>query len=141
MLSSGGKYSGEKMRYSDYVFDFEKLNVYKKALAFANQVFTITLNFRKEIQYSLGDQFRRAVLSICNNVAEGSRKSGKARKQYYDYALDSARECIPMITLCVLQGQIDAQKEASLRDECVQICNMLYKLGLSLRPSPLTLNT
>jgi len=91
----------------------------------------MTLQFRKEIQYSLGDQFRRAALSICNNIAEGSRKHGRAKKQFYDYALDSARECIPMISICVVQNEITRDKEEYLRDRCVQIGNMLYRLGSS----------
>ncbi len=121
------------MKYSNYVFDFERLDVYKMALEFTNQIFSLTLNFRKEIQYSLGDQFRRAALSICNNIAEGSRKGGKAKGQFYDYAFDSARECVPMISLSVMQGQIDKAKEEYLRDQCIQICNMLYKLSNSAR--------
>ena len=91
------------MEQNGYEFDFERLNVYQKALDFTNEIFTITLNFRRKIQYSLGDQFRRAALSICNNLAEGSRKSAKGRKQFYDYALDSARECVPMISLSIKQ--------------------------------------
>ena len=118
--------------YLNYKFDFEKLDVYKLALEFANEIFTITLKFRREIQYSLGDQFRRAALSICNNIAEGSRKSRKGRKQFYDYALDSARECIPMISLSVMQNQIDQEKEANLRGKCIHICNMIYKLSNSI---------
>ena len=116
------------MDYKNYKFDFEKLDVYQKALDFTNEIFKTTLTFRKEIQYSLGDQFRRAALSICNNLAEGSRKSGKGRIQFYHYALDSARECIPMITLSVRQNQIDGVGEEKLRGECLHISNMIYKL-------------
>ena len=61
------------MNGRNYVFDFENLEVYQKALNFTDEVFSVTLNFRKEIQYSLGDQFRRATLSICNNLAEGRK--------------------------------------------------------------------
>lgn len=120
------------MKYRNYQFDFERLEVYQKALDFTDQIFLLTLNFRKEIQYSLGDQFRRAALSICNNLAEGSRKGTKSRIQFYNYALDSARECVPMISLSVKQEQINDTKESVLRDECVQICNMLYKLICSV---------
>ena len=120
------------MNGKDYKFDFEKLEVYQKALDFTNEIFGLTLTFRKEIQYSLGDQFRRAALSICNNIAEGSRKSIKGRKQFYDYALDSARECIPMISLSVKQSQIDQRDEERLRTQCISICNMVYRLGQSI---------
>ena len=74
------------------------------------------------------DRFRRAALSVCNNLAEGSRKSSKSRKLFYGYAFDSARECVPMITLSVMQDRISSEEEYGLRDECVQICSMLYKL-------------
>ena len=38
------------MKYRDYIFDFEKLDVYRMALEFVNEIFAITLEFRKEIQ-------------------------------------------------------------------------------------------
>ncbi len=117
------------MDYSGYRFGFERLEVYRRALGFSFRVFDLTLGFKKEIQYSLGDQFRWAALSICNNIADGSRKSFKGRKQFYDYALDSARECDPMISLAARLKQIDSGTESMLRSECVQICNMVYKLG------------
>lgn len=129
------------MKYKDYIFDFEKLDVYKMALEFTNEIFSITLTFRREVQYSLGEQFRRAALSICNNIAEGSRKIGKAKGQFYGFALDSARECVPMISLAVMQKQIDKEKEEYLRDKCIQICNMLYKLSCSVKTSNFKLNT
>ena len=40
----------EKVKYRDYIFDFEKLDVYRMALEFVNEIFAITLEFRKEIQ-------------------------------------------------------------------------------------------
>ncbi len=120
------------MNSERYEFDFERLEVYQKALKFTHEVFNVSKNFSREIQYSLGDQFRRASLSICNNIAEGSRKSSKAKIQFYNYAFDSARECIPMISLAVLQMQIDKNKEEDLRDKCTQICKMLYKLSASV---------
>ena len=114
--------------YKDYQFDFEKLDVYQKALEFTNEVFSVTLGFRREIQYSLGDQFRRAALSICNNLAEGSRKGQKSRAQFYHYALDSARECIPMITLSVKQQEMSQEQEVAFRGQAIHMCNMIYRL-------------
>ena len=120
------------MDYKNYKFDFEKLDVYQTALDFTNDIFKISLDFRREIQYSLGDQFRRAALSICNNLAEGSRKSGRAKSQFYGYSLDSARECIPMISISILQQQITKEQEELLRGKCLHICNMLGRLLMSI---------
>ena len=116
------------MNYKNYQFDFENLDVYQKALDFTNDVFTMTLNFRREIQYSLGDQFRRAALSICNNLAEGSGKTVNGKKQFYNYALDSARECIPMISLAVKQSQLKNHEAEELRSSCIHISNMICRL-------------
>ena len=121
--------------YRAYRFDFEQLDVYEKAIQFTNDVFTVTRGFKREYQYSLGEQFRRAALSICNNIAEGSRKPAKARTQYYHYALDSARECIPMITVAVMQGQMSSQQEEHFRGQAVHACNMLYRLIRSIHHS------
>lgn len=53
----------------NYPFDFERLDAYQVSLKFANQIFLMTSKFERLIQHSLGDQFRRAALSICNNIA------------------------------------------------------------------------
>lgn len=107
-------------------FDFERLDVYQRAFAFANTVFTLTRKFHQTLQYSLGDQFRRAALSICHNLAEGSGKQTRnAKVQFYGYSMDSARECIPMISLSLTQHQIAGNDHVVLREKCREICNML----------------
>ena len=110
----------------EYVFDFEKLNVYLRALEFTVKVFDATKGFPQILQYSLGDQFRRASLSICNNIAEGSGKQTKgAKTQFYGYSMDSARECIPMISIAFKCKQMGKTDYDYLRQECREICNML----------------
>ena len=118
----------------EYKFDFEKLDVYQLGIDFVDKAFSISGKFSWEIQYSLGDQFRRASLSIINNIAEGSgKKSKKGKIQFYGYALDSARECIPMITIALKQNQIDKETFEYLRADCVKICNMLGRLIKSVQ--------
>jgi len=115
-------------------FDFEKLDVYKRALDFIDKVFDLTDNFSRNVQFSLGGQFRRAALSIINNIAEGSGKKSKDEKRrFYRYSLDSARECVPMITICLRRGQIDRQTHDRLREDCIIICQMLAKLILATK--------
>ena len=110
----------------NFIFDFERLNVYLRALEFTNKAFYITKEFPQILQYSLGDQFRRAALSICNNIAEGSGKQTKsAKNQFYGYSMDSARECIPMISIALKQNLIKSADYDYFRQECKEICNML----------------
>lgn len=114
------------MPKDEYEFDFEGLKVYQRALDFADKIFTVTKNFHQTVQYSLGDHLRKTTISVCNNIAEGSGKQTKNTKiQFYGYAIDSARECIPMITLSLRQNQIDRPVFDHFRRECKEICNMI----------------
>lgn len=72
---------------------------------------------------------RRAALSIVNNIAEGSdKRSQKEKAKYYSIALDSARECIPMLSICKDQALIDKQAHDFLRADCFEVCRMLRGL-------------
>lgn len=117
-----------------YEFDFERLEVYQLSLDFINNVFRVLKNVSRDIQYSLGDQLRRASLSVANNIAEGSgKRSLKEKYQFYGFAINSARECIPMLSICLTQKEIDDEVFSLLREKCIRICNMLGKLIGSLK--------
>ena len=111
-----------------YEFDFERLEVSQKAVDFANKVYSVVNKESWFLQSTLGNQFVRASLSICNNLAEGSRKSSKDRVRFYEYSLDSARECIPMITLLTRQAKLEKESVELLREDCARICRMLVGL-------------
>jgi len=117
----------------NYTFDFERLEVYQKALELVRAIYRIARPLPKEYQYSLADQLRRAGLSIVNNLAEGSGKVSKKEKaNYYRTALNSARECIPMLTVLAREEQVSIEVHRQLRQEVVHIGNMLGRLILSL---------
>ena len=109
-------------------YDFQRLEVYQRAMDFAETVFEITESFPQRLQFSLGDQFRRAALSICNNIAEGSQKRGQAKRQFYGYALDSTRECVPMVELSLRRKLIDKEHHEALDESCFRIASMTYAL-------------
>ena len=109
-------------------YDFEKLEVYQKAMEFAERIFEVTESFPQRVQYSLGDQARRAALSICNNIAEGSRKQGPSKRQLYGYALDSARECVPMLELSLRRKLMSSEVYDQLDELCFRIGSMMFAL-------------
>ena len=109
-------------------YDFEKLEVYQRAIEFSEKIFTMTEQFPSHVQYSLGDQLRRAALSICNNMAEGSGKRGLAKRQFYGYSIDSARECVPMLEIAHRRQFIDRVNYELLDGLCFRITSMLYAL-------------
>jgi len=66
------------MEYKDFVFDFEKLDVYQLALKFVHKLITLVKKLPPELRLSLGNNVIRAGMSILNNIAEGSgKKSSK----------------------------------------------------------------
>jgi four helix bundle protein len=63
------------------MFNFEKLETWQKAIAFADMVYDLTRNFPADERFGLTNQMRRAAVSISSNIAEGS-----ARNSRNDYA-------------------------------------------------------
>ena len=118
---------------AEYIFDFERLEVYQKTVELLGVFFRVTRELPREYQYSLADQLRRAGLSILNNIAEGSGKLSKKEKaQFYRTSLNSARECIPMLTVLAREKQLSVTLHQELRQEIIHIANMLGKLIASL---------
>jgi four helix bundle protein len=59
------------------MFNFEKLEVWKKAINFADLIYNQTRHFSADERFGLTNQLRRAVVSISSNIAEGSSRTSK----------------------------------------------------------------
>lgn len=109
-------------------FLFEKLDVYRKAVAFADKISEITNGFQKG-NYYLVDQLNRASLSISTNIAEGNGRYHKAdRINFFRIARGSAFECVPILELCKRKKLIDEEQNEKLKKEIEDICKMLSGL-------------
>jgi four helix bundle protein len=53
---------------------FKKLLAYQKAFELSMEIFELSKSFPKEETYSLTDQVRRSLRSVCANIAEAYRK-------------------------------------------------------------------
>ncbi len=60
------------------MFNFEKLDVWQKAVALADVVYSQTRKFPAEERFGLTNQMRRAAVSISSNIAEGSSRMSQA---------------------------------------------------------------
>ena len=79
-------------------FTFFDLRVYKEAKTLVREVYILLEKFPKCEVYALGDQLRRAVVSVPSNIAEGSgRFSVKEKIHFIEIAYGSLTE-----TLCQL---------------------------------------
>jgi len=109
-------------------FIFEKLDVYRKAVDFADRIFGLSKNFAKG-NYYLVDQLNRAALSISTNIAEGNGRYHKAeRRNFFRIARGSAFECIPIIELCKRKTLVSDEESGNLKKELEDISKMLSGL-------------
>ncbi|MBU2102625.1 MAG: four helix bundle protein [Candidatus Omnitrophica bacterium] len=109
-------------------FLFENLEVYKKAIAFADEISNLTEGFSKG-SYYLTDQLNRAALSIATNIAEGNGRYSKAdRKNFFRISRGSAFECVPILELCKRKGLIKEEQAKVLKENLDEICKMLSGL-------------
>ena len=119
--------------YDTYIFDFERLDVYQKALELVGDLLHLTRGLPREYQFSIADQLRRAGLSVLNNIAEGSgKRPGREKTQYYRTSLGSARECIPMLSVLLKEQQLSNERYRVLRGKVIHIGNMLGRLIASV---------
>ncbi len=121
------------MAKTTFRFDFEELESYQKAFRWNRSIFGKSLKFRRLLQSSLGDQLRRAALSILTNLAEGSGQDSKAqKKRYYKYSYNSARECVPILALACSLEAITEDEHQNFRQELVGVIQMVTKLTKSI---------
>jgi four helix bundle protein len=116
-------------------FAFEKLNVYQKAVAFADAVCSLTKGFPRGY-FFLADQLNRAALSIAANIAEGNGRFTKAdRKNFFGIARGSVQECVPLLTLAERQELLQPEYHRQLKANLEEIAKMISGLikGLNAR--------
>lgn len=90
------------------MFNFEKLEVWQKAILFANHVYSITRSFPDNEKFGLTSQMRRAAVSISSNIAEGSgRFSTKDFARFVEYATGSVFEVVSQARIGLHQGFLD----------------------------------
>ena len=90
------------------MFEFQKLEIYKKAKSFHLDCKKLILE--KKLDHYVKDQLGRASLSIALNIAEGSAKFSKPdRKNYFVTARCSVFECVAILD--ILHDQVIISKE------------------------------
>ncbi|MBN1388361.1 MAG: four helix bundle protein [Bacteroidales bacterium] len=116
-----------------YMFNFEKLEVWKKSREYTKKVYTLTKRFPDEEKFGLTNQLRRSAISVCSNIAEGSsRISKKDQKHFYNMAYSSIMENINQILISEDLEYITTNDIQLFRKEVNIISYMLNNLRLSV---------
>lgn len=110
-------------------FDFEKLDVYNKALLFAEEIYETCKRFPKEEVYGLTSQLKRASISIVANIAEGSGRYNKRDfAQFLRIARGSLYECVPLLQIAYNQLYIKKSNYENLVINCNELAKMINGL-------------
>jgi four helix bundle protein len=106
-------------------FMFEKLEVYQKAVDFADEIAALTEAFPRGYGF-LVDQLNRAALSIATNLAEGNSRFTKAdRRSFFTIARGSAQECVPLLEIARRRGLVQDPVVANLKTQLELIAKMI----------------
>ena len=77
------------------MFNFEKLEVWQKAIDYAEDIYRMTKGFPPEERFGMALQLRRAAVSISSNIAEGtSRASRVENARFVEIATGSVFETV-----------------------------------------------
>ena len=124
------------------VKNYEELVAWQKAMLLAKMVYGIQKQFPKEEVYGLGDQIRRAVVSVPSNIAEGfGRETDKEFKHFLSIARGSLYETTTQLELAESLGFLRMPSElVDLFSEVAKLINGLSRyLSMSSPRLKLTL--
>src|SRR4029079_1174224 len=106
-------------------FSFEKLEVYQKAVGFADRICQSTEQFPRGYGF-LVDQLNRAALSISANIAEGNGRFTKPdRKNFFGIARGSVQECVPLLEIARRRQLLIDAIHAQMKERLEEISRML----------------
>ena len=108
------------------MFKFETLEVWKKAISYADELLEIAENLPQGYQFSLSDQLKRAGISVPNNIAEGSGRSSEKGSTY---------ETINLLKIALNRKLVSQETYDQLYAKAEEIAKMLSGLMSSTSKS------
>lgn len=108
---------------------YEDLVVWQKAMLLAKMVYLLQRELPKEEVYGLGDQIRRAVVSVPSNIAEGFGRGSDAEfNRFLSIARGSLFEVKTQLQLAESLGMVNVDGQIlAMIDEVGKLINGLSK--------------
>jgi four helix bundle protein len=116
------------------VKSYRDLEVWKKSIELAEQVYRVSAEFPKEEKYGLTSQVRRSAVSVAANVAEGAEREGtKEFLQFLGIASGSLAETETLLILAARLGLMTQPDLQPVLEKASSVGRMLNGLKRSLR--------
>jgi four helix bundle protein len=114
--------------------NYRDLRVWQAAIDLVTKIYEVTRALPNEERYALGDQMRRAAVSIPANIAEGqARRHSKEFLQHLSIAKGSLAELHTLLTVAERLKYLSADQLARLEDDLSGIRRPLEGLMSRLR--------
>jgi len=112
---------------------YRDLEVWKKAMDVARNVYKATANFPAEERFGLTNQIRRSAVSVPSNLAEGHARASAAEfSRFILISMGSVAELETQILLSGDLGYLDNEKKESLLSELDLVGKMLRGLSKAI---------
>jgi four helix bundle protein len=114
------------MEKSEYLFPFEKLDIWKLSIDMAETLYKITIDFPSEEKYGIISQIRRAGNSVGANIAEGSaRFSEKDKARFIEISFGSLMEIAHFLYLSNRLGFLSTENLQHLKPQILELSNKI----------------
>jgi len=115
------------------MFKFEKLDVWQKAIDFADLVYSKTKSFPSDERFGLTNQMRRAAVSVPSNIAEGNtREHLKEYLHHISIAQASLAEIDTQLEIARRLSYIRSSNLGPIQTDLCSLGKQLYSLRNSL---------
>lgn len=115
------------------MFRFESLEIWDLAIDYGVEIFNVCKTLPKNEIFSLIPQLKRAVISISNNIAEGSgAQTAKGFKVFLNYSIKSALETASLILLTDKLGYLDKGLKKRLYEKAEKIIRKIRSFKKTL---------
>ena len=113
------------------MFDFEKLDVYKKAKTFNAHIRDFMK--RTKLDPTTKDQLRRPAFSVVLNLAEGSGRFTKPdRRNFYVISRSSVFECIAILDVLKDESIVEDKTFRQFYDQGEELSKILFAMVKNL---------
>ena len=93
---------------------FEEFEVHKKGVLLTKQVFKILNKSSIEREFGFKDQIKRAVISITNNIAEGSEYN--SNKQFIRFLKIAKGSCAEVRNMLILAKELEFCSQEEIQE-------------------------
>ena len=111
----------------------KKLDLYKITLILIKEIYIITKEFPDAEKFGLITQLRRASVSVCSNIAEGSsRKTDAEKRRFLEISRSSLVEIDTQIEIALMLNYVKKKNITELENCISRVFQMLSKMIIIL---------